>query len=107
MRKERAGLWWRTSSSSGLEANVHEFGRRFAVFKAFGNHAQGKGLDAGNGLVTICAIAHDAGERGYFSNPASICFALEFDRESHPGNVPSGQLSNKRLHPTAAARDLK
>ncbi len=75
------------------------------MFKAFGKYAQREGLDAGDGFIPVRAVAHDARKSRYFGDPASVGFALEFDREGHGVNVPPGQLSHKRLHPTAAVRD--
>jgi hypothetical protein len=53
------------------------------VFEALGNHAQGQGLYAGDGLITVCAIAHHAGQSGYFGEPATVILALDLDRKDH------------------------
>ena len=51
------------SCSSGLKCNVQKLGRGFSVFEAFGNHAEGEGLHARNGFITVGAIAHDPRQR--------------------------------------------
>jgi hypothetical protein len=37
--------------------------------------------------LTVC---HDARERGYFGEPATVVFTFDFDVEGHDGRVPSG-----------------
>ncbi len=59
------------------------------MFEALGNHAQGQGLYAGDGLITVCAIAHHAGQSGYFGEPAIVILTLDLDRKDHAGTVPS------------------
>ena len=36
------------------------------MFEAFGNHAQGEGLYACDGFITVGAIAYYPSQRGYF-----------------------------------------
>ncbi len=60
------------------------------MLKTLGNDAQGQGLDSRDGFVTIHAIRQDAGESGYFGEPAAIVFALDLNGERHAGNVPPG-----------------
>ena len=55
------------------------------MLQTFGNHAEGQRLNAGDGFVAILAVGHNAGQRGHFSEPAAIVFALDFDRERHDG----------------------
>ena len=40
-------------------------------------HSQRKCFDPGNGLLARLSICQDAGEIGYFSDPASIFFFLD------------------------------
>lgn len=80
----------RANSSSGFERDVHEFGGSLSVLEAFGNHAQRKCLHAGDGFVPVRAVAHDAGQGGYFRDPAAVLLALQFNSESHAANVPFG-----------------
>ena len=49
------------SCSSGLEGNVQEFGRRFAVFETFCYHAECQGLHSGDRII---AIVSDLSTRG-------------------------------------------
>jgi hypothetical protein len=60
------------------------------MLQALGNHAEGQRLDAGDGLIPVLTIGHDARQRGYLGEPAAVVFALNFNRERHSGNVPSG-----------------
>jgi len=91
------------SRSSGLKGNVQKLGGALSVFEAFGNHAQGEGLHARDGFITVGAIAHDPSQRGYFGQPPTIIFTLKLDGKGHPCTVASGQQSNKVLQPSAAA----
>jgi hypothetical protein len=50
------------------------------VFEAFGDHAEGKGLNPSNGLVTSPAVAEDAGQIGNLADPATVVLAFEFNR---------------------------
>ncbi len=70
------------------------------MFEAFGDHAKGQSLHAGNGLVAVNAVAHDASQPRHLGQPAAVVFALDLDRKNHIGTVPSGRLSNKRMEPT-------
>jgi hypothetical protein len=67
------------------------------MLQAFGNHTKGESLDARDGLVPVLTISHDARQRGYLSQPPAVVFPLDFNRKRHPGNVPSGWLSNKAM----------
>jgi hypothetical protein len=55
------------------------------MFEAFGDHAKRQSLHAGNGLVTVNAVAHDANQRRHFGQPAAIVLALDLDRKNHVG----------------------
>ena len=70
------------------------------MFEAFGDHAKRQRLHAGNRLVAVNAVAHDASQARHLSQPAAVVFALDLDRKDHVGTVPSGRLSNKRMEPT-------
>lgn len=78
------------SCSSGLKRDVQEFGRGFAMFEAFGDHAERQGLHAGNGLVPVNAVAHDARQGRHLSQPAAVIFAFDLDRKNHDRTVLSG-----------------
>ena len=58
------------------------------MVQSLGNHSESKRLDTSDGLVPILAIRHDAGQGRDLGKPAAVGFALNFDRESHVGNVP-------------------
>ena len=60
------------------------------MLQALGNHAERQRLDAGDGLVPVLTIGHDAGQGGYLGQPTTVVFPLNFNRERHSGNVPSG-----------------
>jgi hypothetical protein len=70
------------------------------MLQAFGDNAEAECLDASDGLDPILTIGHDAWQRGYFGQPTAVVFSLNFNRERHKGNVPSGRLSNKTMAPT-------
>ena len=76
--------------SSGLKGDVQEFGRAFAVFKAFGNHAKRQGLDARDGFIAVGPVAHHAGQARDVGEPAAIILAFNLNRKNHAGTVPSG-----------------
>ena len=90
MQTKRVGLSRRASSSSGSKRDVQEFSGRLTMLEAFGNYSERQCLDAGNRLVAVGAVAHDAGEGGNFRDPAAVLLALQFNGESHAANVPSG-----------------
>ena len=78
------------SCSSGLKRDVQEFGRGFAMFEAFGNHAERQRLHAGDSFIAVGAVAHDAGQGGHLGKPATVVFAFDLDRKNRVGTVPSG-----------------
>lgn len=66
------------------------------MFEALRNDAKRKGLNPGDGLITVGAIAHDARQVWHLSDPSTVGFTFEFDRKNHGGTVASGSLPNKR-----------
>lgn len=60
------------------------------MFKPLGDHSKGKGLDTGDGLVTVDAITHYASQARHLRQPSAVIFALKLDRKSHAGTVTSG-----------------
>jgi hypothetical protein len=62
-----------------LEGDVQELGGCFSVFEALGNHAEGEGLNAGYGFISIRSVAHDSGKQGYFGQPTAVVFTFKFD----------------------------
>lgn len=76
--------------SSGLKRDVDEFGGSFAVFEALSDHAQGKGLHAGDCFVAVGSVAHHAGQGRHLGEPAAVVLALDLDRKNHDRTVPSG-----------------
>ncbi len=72
------------------------------MVQTVGNDPQGKGLDAGDGFISVGAVAHHPRQRRHFGQPPAIVLAFEFDRKGHPAKVAPGLLSNKRLQPASA-----
>lgn len=60
------------------------------MLETFGNHSQGERLYTGDDFISILAIGHDASQCRNFGDPATVDFALDFNRERHWGNVPFG-----------------
>ena len=83
-------LWWLASCSSGLKRDVDELGWGLTMFEPLSDHTKGERLDAGNGLVPVFTVGHDAGQCGYFGQPTAVVFSLNLNRECHEVNVPSG-----------------
>jgi hypothetical protein len=69
--------------SSGLERDVQEFGRSFALFKAFRNDSEGQGLYAGHRFVPVGTVAHHARQGRHLGDPAPVIFALDLYRKNH------------------------
>ncbi len=65
------------------------------MLQALSNHSEGKRLDTGNCLVSVLTVGHDTGQGGDLGQPAAIVFPLNFNRERHEGNVPSGPLTRR------------
>ena len=78
------------SCSSGLKRHVQKLGGGLSVFEAFGDHAEGESLHAGDGFIAVSAVAHDPGQRRDFGQPPAIIFAFKLDGKGHPGTVASG-----------------
>ena len=57
------------------------------MLEPLGNDAQGQGLDPGDGLIAVLAVAHDPGQSRHLGQPTAISFAFELDGERHPGTV--------------------
>ncbi len=105
-RPGHAEPWRMASCSSGLKRHVQKLGGGLSMFEAFGNHAEGERLHTRDSLITVGAVAHDAGERGYFSHPPAIVFALKLDGKGHPRTVASGpavQQPNGAVAPRSRA----
>ena len=54
--RELVEPWQPAKCSRSVERDVQEVWQRLVVLKALGNHTQGKGLNARNGLVTVRAV---------------------------------------------------
>ena len=89
-RRGLAELSPTTTCSSGLEGHVQELGGCLSMFETLGNDSECQSLHSRDGLVTVYAVGHHAGQRRHFCQPSSVIFALEFDRENHPRTLPSG-----------------
>ena len=89
--------------SRGQKRDVQEFGWGFSVIEPFGKHPECESLDAGNGLITRCAVAKHTGKVRYLGNPATVVFELDFDSET----VPHGRtVARQARHcPTWPASD--
>lgn len=57
------------------------------MLETLGNDPQRKRLYAGNGVVPVLAIAHDARQSRHFSEPSAVALAFNFNRERHACNV--------------------
>ena len=90
MQRGLGGLWRKARCSSGLERHVHKFGGGFTVFEALGDHSKSKGLNTGDGLVTVYAVTHHASKARHLGQPSAVIFPFEFNRKSHVGTVTSG-----------------
>jgi hypothetical protein len=53
------------------------------MFEALGDNAEGEGLHAGDGFVTVAAIREDARQDRDFREPTTVDFAFDFYREGH------------------------
>ena len=75
------------------------------MFETLGDHAEGKRLHSGDGLVPCPAVAENAGQVWNLGDPPAVFLAFEFDREGQAHNLycnTAGALPNKQLHPTGA-----
>ena len=57
------------------------------MFQPFGQDAEGKGLDAGNGFIAARSVAQHARKIRDLGNPAAIFLAIEFNREADAHGV--------------------
>ena len=73
-----------------MKRDVDELCRGLTMLEALGDHAEGERLDASDSLVPVLSIGHDANQRRHFGQPTAIVLSLDFNREGHNGNVPSG-----------------
>lgn len=60
------------------------------MLESLSDDAEGERLDASDRLVSVLPVGHDARQRRHFGQPAAVVFSLDFNRERHNGNVPSG-----------------
>ena len=100
MQRGLGGLWRKARCSSGLERHVHKFGGGFTVFEALGDHSKSKGLNTGDGLVTVYAVTHHASKARHLGQPSAVIFPFEFNRKSHVGTVTSGPAVQHQMEPT-------
>ena len=67
------------------------------MIESFGQHSERERLDAGNGLISRCAVAEYAGKIWDLGNPATAVFELEFDSETEAhgrtATRPAGRCS--------------
>ena len=70
------------------------------MFEPLSDHTKRERLDAGNGLVPVLTVGHDAGQCGYFGQPTAVVFSLNLNRECHEVNVPSVLAVYKAMDPT-------
>jgi len=79
------------------------------MLQTLGNHTEGECLNPSDRFVPVLAIGHHAGQGGDFGEPAAIVLFLNFYRERHVGNVPSGpavQQGDGDATPSAAGDRL-
>jgi hypothetical protein len=91
----------RASCSRGEKRDVQELGWRLAILQTLRDHTEGEGLNLGDCLVAIMAIAEDPRKGRDFGDPPTVGFALEVDGEDHTSNLHLAWPPNKRLQPTA------
>ena len=60
------------------------------MFEALGDHSKGKGLNTGDGFVTVRAVAHHASQARHLGQPPAVIFAFKLNRKGHAGTVASG-----------------
>ncbi len=60
------------------------------MFQSFRQHSQGQGLDFGDGLGLVGAVAEHTCEIRDFGNPAAILLTFELDLESLKGTLALG-----------------
>ncbi len=89
--------------SRSLKRDVQEVCRAFPVLQSVSNDAESQRLHPGDGVFSIRAVAHHAGEVGHFRQPATVVLAFELNTQGHPATVAPGLRSHKRLQPAAAS----
>jgi hypothetical protein len=72
------------------------------MLEALGDDAEGERLDASDRLVSVLTVGHNARQCRDFGQPAAIVLSLDFNRERHNGNVPSGPAVQQGAAPDAA-----
>lgn len=53
------------------------------MLKPFSNDPESQSLNPRHGFITICAIAHDTGQRRHFGQPTAVLLTFELDGEGH------------------------
>ena len=91
---------WRANGSRGHGEDSGELRHRLAVVQPLGEHAQGQGLDARDGLIAGGAVRHRAGQLRHLGQPAAVALLLDLDREFYTG---AGSSSTEKR---AAAYDV-
>ena len=89
-RRGRGWPWQLASCSRGVKCDVDELRRGFTMLEALGDDAEGERLDASDSLVPVLTVGHDTRQRRHFGQPTAVVLSLNFNRERHSGNVPSG-----------------
>jgi len=69
------------------------------VFEPVRDDAQREGLHPGDGLISIGAVAQNTRQRRHFSEPATVGFPFELDREGHGLTVHSGSAAQQAAAP--------
>ena len=77
--RERVGLWRMASGSSSVKSNVQKLGRSLSMFQAFGDYTKRQCLDTRNGLISVSAVAHHAGEGRHFRQPPAVIFLFKLN----------------------------
>jgi hypothetical protein len=88
------------SCSRRLEGDVKELRWSLAVLQLISDDAERQGLYTRHRLVTVGAVAHDAGQAWHFGEPPSVIFTLQFHGERH------GRTVTLVLRPNNPALDL-
>ncbi len=74
------------------------------MVKAFGDHAKSQSLHLGLGLVPRGPVRENAGQVGYFSDPTTVVFSLDFNLEGHTASCrhrhSTGPLGLGKVHRT-------
>jgi hypothetical protein len=73
-----------------VKRDVDELRWGLTMLEALGDDAEGERLDASDSLVPVMTIGHDTRQGRHFGQPTAVVLSLNFTRERHSGNVPSG-----------------